>query len=58
MVCGGNALGALRAGMWRGVFPEGPAAEAPVWLPHAMIARGHCLSLEPSALYSSRMIWG
>lgn len=33
------------------------SAEAPVWLPHAVIARGHCPSPDPSAPDSLRMIW-
>lgn len=41
MACGGNARGGLSAGMRSGLLPEGRAAEAPVWLPHAVIARGH-----------------
>lgn len=47
----------LWAGMRRYVLPEGRAAEAPVWLPHAMIARGHCPSLDPSAPDPLRMTW-
>lgn len=58
MACGGNAWGGLGAGMWRGALPEGHAAEAPVWLPHAVIARGHRPSPDPSAPDSLRMIWG
>lgn len=58
MACGGNACGGLQAGMRRGLLPEGRAAEAPVWLPHAVIARGHRPSPDPSAPDLLRMIWG
>lgn len=48
--------------MWRtsgwNALPEGRAAEAPVWLPHAVIARGHRLRPDPSAPDSLCMIWG
>lgn len=44
--------------MRRGALPEGRAAEAPVWLPHAVIARGQRQSPDPSAPDSLRMIWG
>lgn len=53
MVCGGNALGGLWVGMCRVVLPDSHLMEAPVWLPHAMIARGQRLSPDPSASYDS-----
>lgn len=58
MACRGNACGGLQAGMRRGALPEGRATEAPVWLPHAVIARGHRPSPDPSAPDSLLMIWG
>lgn len=39
--------------MCRVVLPDSHPMEAPVWLPHAMIARGQCLSPDPSASYDS-----
>lgn len=48
----------LSDGFWRkclcrtsgwNVLPKGHAAEAPEWLPHAVIARGHCRSWGPLA---------
>lgn len=56
MACGGNARGGLWPGMRRGALPEGRAAEAPVWLPHAVIARGHRRSPDPSAPDFLRLI--
>ena len=44
--------------MRRGALPEGRAAEAPVWLPHAVIARGHRRSPDPSAPDFLRVIGG
>ncbi|CAB1447417.1 unnamed protein product [Pleuronectes platessa] len=49
MAWGGNALGDfwLECGVVRS--PKAALQWAPVWLPHAVIARGHCPSLDPSS---------